>query len=93
MIQGGASAVFIAFRDSPEFGPDSGFASEGVVHWPQLTPDGRPYPKRAFWALKALAAKKLERMLQPAVGIELPHPQRALPARYLRSRSRLTTPP
>jgi hypothetical protein len=60
MIHGGAGAVFIAFRDSPEFGPDSGFASEGVVRWPELTPDGRPYPKRAFRALRALAAKTLE---------------------------------
>ena len=52
MIHGGAGAVFIAFRDSPEFGPDSGFASEGVVRWPQLAADGRPYPKPAYWALR-----------------------------------------
>ncbi len=58
MIHGDAGAVFIAFRDSPEFGPDSGFASEGVVRWP-LTPYGGPYPKRAFWALRALAADTL----------------------------------
>lgn len=60
MIHAGADAVFVAFRDSPEFGAGSGFASEGVVRWPQLTPDGRPYPKRAYRALRALAAKKLE---------------------------------
>jgi hypothetical protein len=60
MIHAGGDAVFIAFRDSPEFGPDSGFASEGVVRWPQLAADGRPVPKRAFNALRRLAAKQLE---------------------------------
>ena len=60
MIGAGAGAVFVAFRDSPEFGADSGFASEGVVRWPELGRDGRPYPKRAFWALARLAAKTLK---------------------------------
>jgi hypothetical protein len=59
MIHAGAGAVFIAFRDSPEFGADNRFVSEGVVRWPQLGPDGRPYPKRAYWALRALAARTL----------------------------------
>jgi hypothetical protein len=68
MIHAGAGAVFIAFRDSPEFGPDSGFASEGVVRWPELATDGRPYPKRSFWALKRLAAKKFEDSGWPRFG-------------------------
>ena len=61
MVHAGARAVFIAFRDSPEFSPDSPFASEGVVRWPKLTADGRPHVKPAFRALKALAAVKLPR--------------------------------
>ena len=59
MIDAGADAVFVAFRDNPEFPPDSAFASEGVVRWPRLTADGRPYPKPAFQALRALAARRL----------------------------------
>ena len=69
MIHAGAGAVFVAFRDSPEFGADSGFASEGVVRWPQLTPDGRPYPKRAYWALRALAARKLTSEVRRRAGL------------------------
>ena len=56
MVDAGAGAVFVAFRDNHEFAGDSGFASEGVVRWPRLAPDGRPYPKPAYWALKRLAA-------------------------------------
>lgn len=56
MIHAGAAAVFVAFRDNAEFGPGSGFASEGVVRWPRLNAAGRPHPKPAFRALKALAA-------------------------------------
>ena len=59
MIDAGADAVFVAFRDNPEFPPDSAFASEGVVRWPRLAADGRPYPKPAFHALRALAARRL----------------------------------
>lgn len=57
MIHAGASAVFVAFRDNHEFAGDSAFASEGVVRWPRLAADGRPYPKPAFWALKRLAER------------------------------------
>ncbi len=56
LIDGGAAAVFVAFRDNPEFGLESPWASEGVVLWPQLGPDGRPYPKPALSALQRLAA-------------------------------------
>jgi hypothetical protein len=59
LIDDGADAVFVAFRDSPEFGPQSPYASEGVVLWPQLAADGRAVPKPAFWALRALAARRL----------------------------------
>ena len=59
MIDAGAGAVFVWFRDNPEFGPESAFASEGILRWPGLTADGRAYPKPAFWALKALAARRL----------------------------------
>ena len=59
MLAGGADVVFVAYRDSPEFGPASQYASEGVVLWPQLTPDGRAIPKPAYWALRALAARRL----------------------------------
>jgi hypothetical protein len=65
MIDAGAGAVFIAFRDSPEFGPLSPFSSEGVARWPQLTADGRLYLKPAFWALKALAASRMHQPGRP----------------------------
>jgi hypothetical protein len=59
LIDDGADAVFVAFRDSPEFGPLSPYASEGVVLWPRLGAGGRAVPKPAFWALRALAARPL----------------------------------
>ena len=59
LMAGGADVVFVAFRDSPEFGSASPYASEGVVLWPQLAPDGRAIPKPAYWALRAQAACRL----------------------------------
>jgi hypothetical protein len=56
LIAGGAGVVFVALRDSPEFGPESPYASEGVVAWPRLGDDGRAIVKPAYWALLALAA-------------------------------------
>jgi len=58
LIDDGADAVFVAFRDSPEFGPQSPYASEGVVLWPELA-GGRVLPKPAFWALRRLAGRRL----------------------------------
>ena len=58
LIDGGADAVFVAFRDNLEFGLASPWASEGLVLWPQLGPDGRARPKPAFWALQLLATKE-----------------------------------
>jgi len=58
LLAGGADAVFVAFRDSPEFGTESAYASEGVVRWPELD-GGRAIPKPAFWALRDLAARVL----------------------------------
>ena len=55
-IDGGAARVFVTFRDGPEFGSQSAFASEGVVRWPQLGAGGRAIPKPAFAALRRLAA-------------------------------------
>jgi hypothetical protein len=55
LLAGGAARVFVTLRDGPEFGPQSAFASEGVVRWPQLAPDGRAIPKPAFGALRRLA--------------------------------------
>ena len=52
-LAGGAEVVFVAFRDSPEFGPVSRWASEGVVTWPDAI------VKPAYWALLALAAMPL----------------------------------
>jgi hypothetical protein len=53
LLAGGADVVFIAFRDSPELGAASPYASEGVVSWPDAT------PKPAYRALLALAATPL----------------------------------
>ena len=56
LVDGGAARVFVTLRDGPEFGPQSAFASEGVVRWPQLGAGGRAIPKPAFAALRRLAA-------------------------------------
>jgi hypothetical protein len=55
LIDDGADAVFVAFRDNLEFGLQSPWASEGLVTWPELDPDGRARPKPAFSALQRLA--------------------------------------
>ena len=47
--------MFVTLRDGPEFGPESAFASEGVVRWPQLDAAGNVIPKPAFAALRRLA--------------------------------------
>ena len=46
LIDSGADAVFVAFRDNLEFSPQSPWASEGLVAWPELGPDGRHAPSR-----------------------------------------------
>jgi len=51
-----ARAVFVAFRDSPELGEDSPYASEGIVQWPALAGDGGVIARPAYWALLGLAA-------------------------------------
>lgn len=53
LIAGGADVVFVAFRDSPEFGPESPYSSEGVLTWPDAT------PKPSFWALREQALRPL----------------------------------
>ena len=53
LLAGGADVAFIAFRDSPEFGAESPYASEGVLTWPDAI------AKPAYWALLALAATPL----------------------------------
>ena len=55
LLAGGCDRVFVTLRDGPEFGPQSAFASEGIVHWPELTADGRAIPKPAFAALRRVA--------------------------------------
>jgi hypothetical protein len=59
LIAGGADAVFVAFRDSPEFGSGSPYASEGVVTWPHLGDGGRALVKPSYWSLRLLAAMPL----------------------------------
>lgn len=59
LIAGGADVVFVAFRDSPEYGPASRYASEGVVTWPELGEGGRALLKPAYWSLLQLAAAPL----------------------------------
>ncbi len=59
LIAGGADRVFVTLRDGPEFGPQSAFASEGVVRWPQLGAAGKVIPKPAFAALRRLAVTAL----------------------------------
>ena len=58
MIRGGADAMFLTFRDGPEFGQSSPYASEGLVRWPSLVA-GRAVCKPAFWAVASLAARRL----------------------------------
>ena len=58
MIRGGADAMFLTFRDGPEFGQSSPYASEGLVRWPFLVA-GRAVCKPAFWAVAALAARRV----------------------------------
>ena len=58
VIRGGADAMFLTFRDGPEFGPSSPYASEGLVLWPSLVA-GRALYKPAFWAVASLAARRL----------------------------------
>jgi hypothetical protein len=58
LLSGGAARVFVTLRDGPEFGPQSAFASEGVVRWPQLAADGSAIPKPAFGALRRLALRE-----------------------------------
>jgi hypothetical protein len=60
LIDGGAARVFVTLRDGPEFGPESAFASEGVVRWPQLSPTGLAIPKPAFAALRRLAGTPID---------------------------------
>lgn len=61
LIAGGAARVFVTLRDGPEFGDDSAFASEGLVYWPGLGPDGSAIAKPAFAALRRLALTPLPR--------------------------------
>jgi hypothetical protein len=49
LIDGGADAVFVSFRDNHEFGRRSPFGSEGVLRWPRLR------PKPAYAAVRRLA--------------------------------------
>jgi len=49
LIDGGAEAVFVSFRDNHEFGRDSPFGSEGVLRWPRVR------PKPAYAAVRRLA--------------------------------------
>jgi hypothetical protein len=57
LVAAGTDRVFATFRDTREFGPDSVFASEGVLRWPRLDSAGRARPKPAFWTLRRLARK------------------------------------
>jgi hypothetical protein len=49
LIDGGAGAVFVSFRDNHEFGRGSPFSSEGLLRWPRLR------PKPAYAAVRRLA--------------------------------------
>jgi len=55
LLDGGADAVFVSFRDNHEFGRGSPFGSEGVVRWPRLDRRGRARAKPAYEAVRALA--------------------------------------
>jgi hypothetical protein len=58
LVDGGADAVFVSFRDNHEFGRDSPFGSEGLLRWPRLNREGRPRAKPAYAAVRALARLK-----------------------------------
>jgi hypothetical protein len=55
LVDGGAEAVFVSFRDNHEFGRSSPFGSEGVLRWPGLDRRGRARPKPAYAAVRRLA--------------------------------------
>jgi hypothetical protein len=74
LVDGGADAVFVTFRDGPEFGAASPFSSEGILLWPELGPDGRARPKPAFWALQRLAARVRPRARSAGDGAALEGP-------------------
>jgi hypothetical protein len=54
-VDGGAEAVFVAFRDNYEFGGTSPFCSEGVLRWPRLDRHGHARTKPAYAAVRRLA--------------------------------------
>ena len=66
MVRGGADAMFLTFRDGPEFGQSSPFASEGIVGWPAIV-DGRAVYKPAFATVVTLAAGRLPRAADGSV--------------------------
>jgi hypothetical protein len=55
LVDGGADAVFVTFRDNHEFGRGSPFGSEGVLRWPRLDRGGNARPKPAYAAVRRLA--------------------------------------
>jgi hypothetical protein len=71
LLDAGADAVFVSFRDNDEFGRASPFSSEGVVRWPRLSKDGRVRSKPAFWALRRLARSHRDRAALEGAADEL----------------------
>lgn len=55
LVDGGAEAVFVTFRDNYEFGRASPFCSEGVLRWPRLDRRGNARTKPAYAAVRRLA--------------------------------------
>ena len=55
LVDGGADAVFVSFRDNHEFGRSSPFGSEGVLRWPRLDRVGHLRTKPAYAAVRRLA--------------------------------------
>ena len=50
-VDAGAARVFVAFRDTREFGRGSPFSTEGILRWPSAR------PKLAYWAVRRLAQR------------------------------------
>jgi hypothetical protein len=55
LIDDGADAVFVTFRDNHEFGRSSPFGSEGLLRWPGLDRLGHLRAKPAYAAVRRLA--------------------------------------
>ena len=89
LIDGGAARVFVTLRDGPEFGPQSAFASEGVVRWPQLSAGRARHPEARV--RRAAPARRHADRLTAAPGPAGDRPVLDRPGQARSNRSRFMT--